>query len=292
MITFSRLIAGVMKWGAWGAGLNALEMAKLIEKCLEYDINSFDHADIYGGYTTEKEFGDAFALTNIPREKIKLITKCGIMMPCPMRPQYNIKHYNTSASHILSSVDQSLINLNTDYIDLLLIHRPSPIMDFRQIADTFSALLESGKVRSFGVSNFTPWQCDALAEHFPIVANQVEISLSRPDALYDGTLANCTKHKMIPMAWSPMAGDVLFSKNQTTENQSKLSDFERIAHKYGWTLPELALHFLLHHPANIYPVIGTSNAGRVKEAVGTLSARITDEQWFEILEVVRGREVE
>ena len=156
-MTFSPIIIGTMRWGIWGANHSTKIAQKLIETCLSEGLYTFDHADIYGDYTTEKLFGETLSDMHIKREEIQLISKCGIEMPCKNR-NYLIKSYNYSKEHIIMSVEKSLENLQTDYLDLLLLHRPSPLMNPREIAETFDQLREQKKIRHFGVSNFTPSQ--------------------------------------------------------------------------------------------------------------------------------------
>ena len=149
MKPFSRIISGTMTWGDWGKKLSLYEMQVLIEKSFNYGVSTFDHADIYGGYTTEADFGNAFKTCSIDRENVQFITKCGIQMPCEARP-LNVKYYDYSSSHIRLSVENSLRNLKTEYIDLLLLHRPSPLMEASEICDVFYKLREEGKVNQLG----------------------------------------------------------------------------------------------------------------------------------------------
>ena len=151
-----------MNWGAWGAKLNSKDMAQLVENCVKIGVSTFDHADIYGHYTTEADFGAAFSESKLDRKDIEIITKCGICMPSDNKPEFKIKSYNTTDAYIKQQVDASLNNLQTEYLDVLLIHRPSPMMDYHQIAQTFTDLQAAGKVNDFGVSNFTKYQFDTL----------------------------------------------------------------------------------------------------------------------------------
>ncbi|HRF38091.1 MAG TPA: aldo/keto reductase, partial [Saprospiraceae bacterium] len=182
----SPIVTGVMKWGLWGRQMGTTQMLHLIEASVEAGATTFDHADIYGHYTTEAEFGAA--LKNRPelRSRIQLVTKCGICLPGPHR-QYGLKHYDTSAAHIRRSTEQSLRNLHTDYIDLLLIHRPDPLMHPQEVAETFEALRSEGKVLHFGVSNFSPAQLETLAAFTPVVTNQVQANAMHLAPFSDGT---------------------------------------------------------------------------------------------------------
>lgn len=280
--SLSKVIAGVMKWGAWGANLSEDEMAELIKSCVDNNITSFDHADIYGGYTTEKAFGDAFKKSGIKRDQIQLITKCGICYPSDARPEFTIKSYNTTKDYILNCVDKSLENLGTNYIDLLLIHRPSPLMDLHDISETFAALKASGKVGYFGVSNFTTNQFQMLHSHFPIVTNQIEASMLQLDPFNSGILDQCQKFHIKPMAWSPLGGGVLFNDSDNFELVNRRDRLNTVAKKYGWELDDMAYYFLNHHPSRILPVTGTSKIERIIKAKTAFETKITNEQWFEI----------
>jgi predicted oxidoreductase len=290
-LTLSRIIAGVMNWGVWGSDLSPQEVNLLIRQCLDLGISTFDHADIYGNYTTEKLFGDAMALGGIDRSQIQIVTKCGIKMPCENRPEINIKSYSNSGAHIFESVKNSLENLQTDYIDLLLIHRPSPLLDPHVVADAFLRLKNQGKVKHFGVSNFGPVKFNMLYKSVPVVTNQIEASMLNLDPFLDGTLDNAMSRGIKPMAWSPLGGGKLFQKSKEYEFVTQRSRLKTVADKYGWTLDEMAYKFLLHHPSHILPVTGTSKIDRIKVAVNALQDKISDEQWFEIWSASTGTEV-
>lgn len=288
---FSKIIAGVMKWGQWGAKLQQPEMTKLIEECYDIGVSTFDHADIYGAHTTEAEWGNAFQKSSISREKIQIITKCGIMMPSEQKPHIKSHHYDTSQGHIVRSVENSLKNLKTDYLDMLLIHRPSPLMDPNDVMKAMNLLKKSGKVKNFGVSNFTPSQMLLINSAYDVEANQVEISLFELSAFLDGTLDNCMLYDLMPMAWSPLSGGKLFLPTSSVELLAKRERLMRVAKKYEWTLDEMVYLFLLHHPAHIRPVVGTSKIERIKIAVDCTHRIISDAQWFEIWTAATGEGV-
>jgi len=288
---YSKIIVGVMKWGQWGAKLAKNEMTDLIDACYDEGVTTFDHADIYGAHTTEAEWGAAMQNAQVPRDKIQIITKCGIMYPSSHRTHIKQKHYDTSHGHIIHSVENSLRNLKTDYLDLLLIHRPSPLMDPDEIMKAVDNLKKSGKVRDFGVSNFTPSQMLLVNSTCDLVANQVEISLFELSAFLDGTLDNCMLYDLIPMAWSPLGGGSLFSPTSSVELLTKRERLARVAAKYDWTIDEMVYLFLLHHPANIRPVVGSSKIERIKVAVDSCHTIISDAQWFEIWTAATGEKV-
>lgn len=296
--TCSRFVLGVWRMAEWG--MNRTEILDFIQACLELGITTFDHADIYGDYTCEQLFGDA--LTKMPslRRQMQLVTKCGIKLVSKNRPAHTIKHYDTRAVHILASVENSLKQLQTDYVDLLLIHRPDPLMDADEVATAFSQLRQSGKVLHFGVSNFMPRQFNLLASRldFPLVTNQIELSAQHLAAFEDGTLDQCQQRRISPMAWSPLGGGRLFQgmDEQSVRLREALTS---VANELGGaTLDQVALAWLLAHPANIVPILGTQKIDRIKSAITSLSFtnaseafQLSREQWFAIWSASTGEEV-
>ncbi len=287
----SKVIAGVMNWGQWGAKLETENMARLIEQCVDNEITSFDHADIYGGYTTEEEFGKALGQTSLKRDQIQLITKCGICYPCDARPSFNIKSYNTTKQYIIDSVDRSLQNLGVKYIDILLLHRPSPVMDLHEVAEAFSTVKAAGKVLYFGVSNFSTTQFENLHSHLPLVTNQVEASVLQLDRFLDGTFDQSQRFRFKPMIWSPLGGGKLFGESEDFDFVQRRGRLKEIADKYGWSLDEMAYLFLLHHPVGMFPVTGSSKLERIMLAKNAFEKKITNEQWFEIWTASTGQRV-
>ncbi len=277
-----------MRWGIWGANHSEKEVQKLIETSLVLGLSTFDHADIYGNYTTEKLFGDAFCGMGINREEVQLISKCGIEMPCENR-SFEIKSYNYSKEHILYSVDKSLENLKTDYLDLLLLHRPSPLMNPEEIAESCDILREKKKVRHFGVSNFSPSQFDLINDAFPLITNQIEVSVNHTDSFYDGTLDQMMLKKLQPMAWSVMGN--YFSEN--SEQNSRIKKvLEELCPKYDAEENQILLAFILKHPAKILPVIGTSKTETIKKFKEVLNLSLEREDWFKLLKASQGKEVD
>jgi predicted oxidoreductase len=285
---FSPLIIGTMRWGIWGANFSIPETQNFINASLELGLTTFDCADIYGGYTTEELFGKAFSEMSFDRNKVQVISKCGIEMPCDNR-NYKVKAYNYSKHHILNSVENSLKNLKTDYLDVLLIHRPSPLMNPEEIVESFEILKSQGKVKHFGVSNFSVSQFDLINQEFPLVTNQIECSLNETKAFNDGTLDQLMMKKLSPMAWSPMGsyfGDVSDKNIRIKIILQKLCD------KYNCLEDQLLLAFILKHPAKILPVLGTSNVAHLKNGVEALKINIENEDWFLLLEASAGKEVD
>jgi len=288
---FSPIAAGVWKWGTWGHDLDTQAQLKLIEVCIEEGITTFDHADIYGHYTDEERFGKALAIKPSLRRQMKLVTKCGIKLITPNRPGHKIKSYDTGRKHIIQSVENSLRALQTDYIDVLLIHRPDPLMDADEIAETFSWLQRQGKVLHFGVSNFTPFQFSLLQDRFPLVTNQIEASILRLEPFLDGTLDQCQRFRIVPMAWSPLGSGRLFTGEKDERTQAILQVACQLGQVHNAAVDQILLAWLLRHPAGIVPVLGTAKAERIRSAKGALQVQLSREEWFELWQASAGKEV-
>lgn len=290
-LSFSRIIHGLWRLADWKQSEN--ETLSLIEYCLENGITTFDHADIYGRYTCEELFGNALALKPNLRENMEIVTKCGIVLESPNRPEHKSHHYNTRKDHILLSVENSLRSLRTDYIDLLLIHRPDPYMDPEQVAEAFHELKKSGKVRHFGVSNFKDHQFDMLESYLdaPLVTNQLELSAYNLENFEDGTLNICMKKRIAPMAWSPLAGGEVFASN--SEKAVRLRDtLTKVQEEIGANgMDEVLYAWLLNHPSRIMPIVGSGKEQRIKSAINALQHKLTLDQWFEILHSSMGHDV-
>ena len=280
----SRIISGTMNWGTWGVNYSKQEMCHLISESYDSGINSFDHADIYGGYTTEKSFGDAFSDIGIKREDVFFISKCGIMYPSEKLP-IKIKHYDYSEYHIMKSVDNSLEYLKTDYLDCLLLHRPSPLMDVSIIANTINSLIKSGKIKGFGVSNFTTSQMEMFRGKVEILYNQINLSLTHVEHMFDGTLEYMQANKILPMAYSPLGS---YFKNENNELKKVVN---KLTKKYDCSDYELLISWLLNHPSKIYPVIGTTKSDRIRKSIKSLKIQIDLIDWFELLEASQGKRV-
>ncbi len=276
----SRIISGAWRWN-----LPETEIKKLIDASLSVGITTFDHADIYGDHINEEIFGNVLKKNPSLRNQMELVTKCGIKFKSAKRPNTWVKHYDTSKEHILWAAENSLKMLNTDHIDLLLIHRPDPLLNPTEVAEAFGLLKQSGKVLNFGVSNFTPTQFEMLQSYmsFPLVTNQLEISLSCIDPLFDGGVDVLMKHKVSPMAWSPLGGGKLVSENKGELFSKTL--------QYGATESQLSLAWLLRHPSKIFPVIGTTKPERIIESAKAVDIKMDMQDWFEMLKVVMGKEL-
>lgn len=283
-------IAGCMRWGAWGSKFNTTAYQNIIAACLDNGITTFDHADIYGDYTTEADFGAAFKSFASKRSSIQIISKCGIQMLGPNRPEHIVKSYNTSKTHIINSVERSLINLHTDYLDVLLIHRPDPLMHPDEIASAVTLLKDAGKINQFGVSNFLPHHVNMLQKSIPVEYNQLEVSIIYTDPLFNGQLDQCIERKIIPMAWSPLGGNI-FSNSDDEKNKSVLAMARTMIEKYNCTVSSVLLAWLYAHPAGLLPVLGTSQIERIIEAKDARAIKFSREDWFKLLEASRGIQV-
>ena len=283
----SKIIIGCMSWGKWGKQFSTKEQIDMIQFCIENGNTTFDHADIYGDYSTEAEFGKAFLKSGIAREEIQLISKCGIQLVGEARDN-KLKHYNYSKEYIIWSVEQSLINLKTDYLDTFLLHRPSPLMQPNEITEAISELQKSGKIKNFGVSNFTPSQVDLIADKVPVSVNQIEFSLTNPIAMQNGSLDQMLQKSMQPMCWSPL-GSVF--RHETPQSLRIKEVLNVLSEKYAFSKDVLLLAWILKHPAKISPVIGTTNKERILNANKALEINLDLEDWFLLLEVSQGEEI-
>ncbi len=273
---FSKIIAGTMTWGIWGKNLDKNQMIDLMNSCLETGITTFDHADIYGGYTTEADFGNAFGESQIKREDIQLISKCGIQLPTENRST-KIHHYNYSKSHIIWSAEQSLQNLKTDYLDLFLVHRPSPLMQVDEIAEAIEKLKKEGKILDVGVSNFTPSQTDLIETKMKINYNQIQFSITHFEPMLDGSLDHMLIHNIKPMCWSPM-GSVFKKTDDKSIRIKKLAD--QLTLKYNVEIDVLLLAWILKHPSGILPVFGTADKSRIANLLKATTMEMEAEDWF------------
>lgn len=278
---FSRIVAGAWRWHT----VTPETIDLLIRTSLDEGITTFDHADIYGDHGNEELFGHALRADTTLRKKMEIVTKCGIKFPSARRPASRVKHYDTSKEHIIWSAENSLKMFGTDFIDLLLIHRPDPMMEPVAVAEAFNELRISGKVLHFGVSNFTPNQFEMLQSFldFPLVTNQVELSLTYSQPLFDGTVDTLMKHRSSPMAWSPLGGGNLMG--------GQFRNIFSLSAKYQANESQMALAWLLKHPSRIFPVIGTTRPDRVKESARAMDINLDLQDWFEMLKIAMGREM-
>ena len=282
----SPIVAGTMNWGVWDKNLNTSEMTQTIHLCVENKISTFDHADIYGGYTTEAQFGYAFSESKIPREKLQFISKCGIQHT---QGRVNkIKHYDYSKEYIIWSVENSLKNLQTDYLDVLLLHRPSPLMVADEIAEAISQLKSEGKIIDFGVSNFTASQTELIRQKTEINYNQIQFSATQFEAMLDGNLDYMQVHNIRPMSWNPL-GTVFREDNEQTRRLKKV--LVQLVEKYEVGSDTILLAWILKHPSKIIPIAGTVNTARIQALKKAVELELDPLDWFAIWSESMGNKV-
>jgi predicted oxidoreductase len=287
---FSQIAVGFWRLHEWD--FNTKDVIHFIENALEQGITTFDHADIYGDYGNEEIFGRALKKRPDLRDKMELVTKCGICLTTENRPNHHVQHYNTTADHIRHSVERSLRKLNTDVLDLILIHRPDPLMNGEEMAGIFMKLIEEGKIKHVGVSNFTVHQAAMFQSKLdvPLATNQVECSLLHPNPLYDGVFDQAQKWNSSPMIWSPFAGGRIFSESNDQANRVR-SLLSELSEKYNSTPGQIALAWILSFPCKPQPVLGTGKTKRVTEAAKALSINLEKQDWFRLLEASNGHPV-
>lgn len=283
----SSIVAGTMNWGDWDKKLSTEEMQHTIHLCLENKITSFDHADIYGGYTTEEQFGNAFKQSGIPREQVQLISKCGIQYLAESRAN-TIKHYDYRKEYIIWSAEQSIQKLQCDYLDVFLLHRPSPLMQADEIAEAVEYLKTNGMIRSFGVSNFTASQTELIRQKTQIEFNQIQFSATYFEAMLDGSLDYMQLHGIQPMAWKPLG--TVFREN-TPQTQRLNTLLGRLTIKYEAGADTLLLAWILQHPSKIIPVAGTVNPARIQSLMKANTITLDLEDWFAIWTESMGNKV-
>lgn len=284
---FSRFVMGYWRLMDWN--MSPLQLASFIEEHLDLGITTVDHADIYGGYQCEASFGEALKLVPALRDRMEIVTKCGIATTA--KPEHALGHYITDSAHIIKSAEQSLVNLATDRIDLLLIHRPDPLMDADEVAEAFLNLHQSGKVRHFGVSNFTPAQFALLQSRLPftLATNQVEISPVHQPLLLDGTLDQLQQLRIRPMAWSCLGGGRLFNDD---EFQPLRNELETIARELNAeSIEQVVYAWILRLPSKPLPIIGSGKIERVRSALAAEELQMTRQQWFRIRKAALGYDV-
>ncbi|MGV6845231.1 MAG: aldo/keto reductase [Lutibacter sp.] len=290
-LNLSRIIQGHWRLADWK--LTSKELLALTQQTIDLGITTFDHADIYGDYSCESIFGAALNLNSSLRSKIQLISKCGILLTSKKFPKRTFKYYDYSFNHIIDSVNQSLKNLKTDYLDVLLLHRPSPFFKAEEVANAFSYLKKEGKVRYFGVSNFSIVQFQLLQQYVdaPLVTNQIEISPYQLEHFENGNIDFLQTQKIKPMAWSPLAGGAILKPN-TAQEQRIYKALKEVGEALSLpTVDAVAYSWLLSHPSQILPIIGTHKIERIKHAIVALNKKMTAAQWLKIYIAITGKEL-
>lgn len=284
----SRIVAGMWRIGDWN--MSVQQRVTFIEECLALGVTTFDHADIYGDYRAEGLFGEALAAQPGLRGKMQLVSKCGIKLLSAQRPQHAIQHYDTTAAHIIASAEQSLRQLQTEQLDLLLIHRPDPLMDFDAIADAFGQLQTAGKVAHFGVSNFSRHQFESLNRRFPLATNQVEFSPLSLAPMFDETFDGLQDLGVAPMIWSPLAGGALFKSGDARVDHLR-TIIDAIAHRIEQPFASVVFAWIMQLPCRPLPLTGSGRIAAIADAVAATQFSLSREDWFAILRAARGHEV-
>ncbi len=286
-LEMSRLVYGMWRLGD-DADTSAAHVEAKIQACLDQGITTFDQADIYGDYGAEAVLGNALRSNPGLRQRMEIVTKCDIVAPVGRYADAKVKYYDTSRAHIVKSVDTSLSEMAIDHIDLLLIHRPDPMMDHHETGAALDEVVASGKVGAVGVSNFRPWDWSLLqsAMKTQLVTNQIEVSLGEISPFTNGDLAFHQQHGHPLMAWSPLGGGLLMAGNPPVGVVA-----DEIAAEFGVDRAAVAVAFLLAHPANILPVLGTNNLDRIKRASDALKVKLDRESWYRLYEAALGHEV-
>jgi predicted oxidoreductase len=287
-VTISRLVYGMWRLGD-DTDTSARHVQAKVEACLQQGITTMDQADIYGGYTAEAIFGAALRAAPSLRDRIEIVTKCDIVAPVGRHSAARVKYYDTSAAHVTASVEASLRDMATDRIDLLLIHRPDPLMDHHETGRALDGLVADGKVRAVGVSNFRPWDFSLLQSAMTtrLVTNQIELSLNCRDPFTNGDLAFLQERGVPPMAWSPLAGGHL--RAEAGDGLSTKLDALGKAAGTDWTA--VAVAWLLHHSAKVIPVLGTNTLSRIAAISDALKVRMDRQTWYELYTLAQGHEV-
>ena len=286
-LEFSQLVYGMWRL-ADDANTSIKHVDAKIRSALDQGITTFDQADIYGGYTAEDVMGAALKTSPSLRQQMEIVTKCDIVIDAGRHAGARVKHYDTTRAHINESVNQSLIAMGTDVIDVLLIHRPDPLMNHHETGEALDALVDSGKVRAVGVSNFRLWDWNLLqsAMRHPLVTNQIELSLKEISPFTNGDLAFHQQHGHVVMAWSPLGGGDLMT------GSGELADrLDVIAKRHEVDRAAVATAFLLAHPAKITPVMGTNNLERISALSDAEKVELDRQDWFYLYEAALGKEV-
>jgi predicted oxidoreductase len=287
-----------MSYGTWrilddAKTASAEHLHRRLQRCLELGISTLDTAEIYGLYRVEETVGAALKLDSSLRNKLEIVTKAGIYVPCEFHPDRETAFYNATAARLTKSAEKSLRLLGTDYLDCLLVHRPDWLTSIEETASGLNQLVKSGKVRHVGVSNYTPSQFAALSSRmeYPLVTNQVEINLLHMDALYDGTLDQAQQLRYRPMAWSPLAGGRLFDSTHEATKRLQACAAE-LSEKYGnATLDQLAYAWIMAHPSQPMPVIGTNQLERIEQIARAAHIQLEREDWYALWTAAKGHKV-
>jgi predicted oxidoreductase len=287
----SRMVYGT--WRLLDTKPTAQEINRRLHACLELGITTIDTAEIYGLYEVEQMLGAALALSPGLRDKFEIITKAGIYVPCSYHPERRTAHYNATGPRLLKSVEKSLRFLGTDHVELFLVHRPDWLTRADDTAAGLNELLRTGKIRAAGASNFSASQFDLLNARMeqPLVTNQIEFHLLHPEPINDGTLNQCEKLGVLPMAWSPLAGGRIFDPSNPAAARLAEAAKSMAARYRGAMLEQLAYAWILAHPSQPLPVIGTNKLERLQSAVQADGIVLEREDWYALWEAAQGRRI-
>jgi len=287
-LDLSRIVAGMWRLGEWN--MPVASRVTFIEECIALGVTTFDHADIYGDYGVETLFGEALRAQPGLRERIEIVSKCGIKLLSAKRPDHTIQHYDTSFDHIVASAEASLRQLGTDRLDLLLIHRPDPLMHFDEVAEAFTRLQQDGKVRHVGVSNFTRHQFESLNRRVLLATNQVEFSPLHVAPLFDETFDGLQDLGVAPMIWSPLGGGRLFTSDEPQVAKLRAT-IQEVADRLGQSFASVVFAWIMALPSRPMPLTGSGRIEAVAAAVAATGFTLERSDWFTILRAARGHEV-
>jgi len=283
----SPAIYGFWRWEDVSAA-GAATMEKLVNYCLELGINTFDHADTYGGYQCEELFGNIMKKKSFKREDVVLFTKCGVNLPGPNQPGTKVRYYDTSSKHVLKSVENSLRKLGTDYVDIFLLDHLDPLSDLEETALTLERLRGSGKIRNIGVANFSVFQHQLLASYLrvPIVTNHIELNVLNTTALDNGQLDYIKQRYMRPLAAAPLAGGRI--ENGTDPLAVRVHyKLEELSKKYNAHIESIAVAWLIKLGA--LPLIGTSSEQRIKNIIDAFNVDLDRQDWYDLYHASKGK---
>lgn len=281
----SPAVYGFYRWN--GSYVNEDVMERIVRLCLDLGINTFDHGDTYGDYMCEEIFGNVLKNGGIKRESVVLFTKCGINIPNRSRPDYRVKHYDTSKEHILNSLDNSLRKLRTDYIDVFLLNQLDPLSNLEETAAALQKLKESGKIKNVGVVNFSVFQHQLLSSYLriPIVTNHIELNLLNTSAFDNGQVDYIKQKYMRPLATSPLAEGKIANSSEKIPLRIR-GKLEELAGKYNSHFESVAIAWLVKLGA--LPLIGTIDEQRIRNIAEAFRVNLDRQDWYELYSVSRG----